>query len=79
MSFDRAKRIWKSAVRWPSRGVRRLVRHGGDGGAGRRHERGQDVKTLSFLVSEGAVFACAAGDTTIDNPKFKACSTPRRR
>ncbi len=35
------------------------------------------MKMLSFLAGEGAVLVCAAGDTAIDNPKFKACSTPR--
>lgn len=30
------------------------------------------VKTLSFLVGDRAVLVCAAGDTKIDNPKFKA-------
>lgn len=33
---------------------------------------GEIVKTLSFLVGDGAVLVCAAGDTKIDNPKFKA-------
>ena len=30
------------------------------------------AKTLSFLVGEGAVLVVAAGDTKIDNPKYKA-------
>lgn len=30
------------------------------------------MKTLSFMVGDGAVLVCAAGDTKVDNPKFKA-------
>ena len=30
------------------------------------------AKTLSFLVGDKAVLIVAAGDTRIDNPKFKA-------
>ena len=33
---------------------------------------GEIVKTLSFMVGDGAVLVCAAGDTKVDNPKFKA-------
>lgn len=33
---------------------------------------GEIVKTLSFMVGDGVVLVCAAGDTKIDNAKFKA-------
>lgn len=31
------------------------------------------AKTMSFLVDDGAVLVVTAGDTKIDNSKFKAC------
>lgn len=31
------------------------------------------AKTLSFLVDGNAILVVAAGDTKIDNPKYKAC------
>lgn len=38
---------------------------------------GEIVKTLSFPMSEGAMPVCAAGDTKINNPSSRPCSTPR--
>ncbi|MCI8670339.1 MAG: YbaK/EbsC family protein [Lachnospiraceae bacterium] len=35
-------------------------------------EEAMIAKTISFYVDEGAVLIVAAGDTKIDNPKFKA-------
>ena len=36
------------------------------------------AKTLSFRTNDGVILIVAAGDTKIDNPKYKAGSAARR-